>query len=124
MEPTTDDLFKVMSKQIAENGSKMVKKVGASFRFVVGEGGCWVVDLRQGEGSVTKDDHDSKVDATVEISEEDFLLTCLGRLRPQEAFMTGRMKVKGNMMLAMKLNPLIRVMRPKKEMHEAPISRL
>ncbi|CAM9688574.1 unnamed protein product [Discosporangium mesarthrocarpum] len=116
METTTEDLFKVMTEQVNKNGPKMIRKVGASFRFLVGkkQERCWVVDLREGKGTVTRDDQSSKVDAIVEISDEDFALVCVGQLKPQDAFMNGRMKVKGNMMLAMKLNPLIRLMQPQK----------
>ena len=37
----------------------------------------------------------------------DFVNFINGKLNPQMAFMTGKLKVKGNMQLAMKLNKLL-----------------
>lgn len=47
-----------------------------------------------------------KVDCTVMMAEKDFVELMTGKLNGQSAFMSGKLKIKGNMNLAMKLGEL------------------
>ena len=47
-----------------------------------------------------------KADCTVTLSEENFMALATGKLQGMQAFMAGKMKVKGNMMLAQKFGAL------------------
>ena len=44
-----------------------------------------------------------KADVTITISDKDFMELLMGKLNPQKLFFQGRLKIKGNMSLAMKI---------------------
>ena len=48
-----------------------------------------------------------KGDCTLALSDSDFVALMTGRLNPQAAFMKGKLKIKGNVMLAQKLSALM-----------------
>lgn len=49
-----------------------------------------------------------KPNTTLTISDDDFMDLASGKLNPQTAFMRGKLKVTGNLMLAQKLGPLLK----------------
>lgn len=49
-----------------------------------------------------------KPNTTLTISDEDFVQLATGKLNPQSAFMKGKLKVTGNVMMAQKLGPLLK----------------
>jgi 3-hydroxyacyl-CoA dehydrogenase/3a,7a,12a-trihydroxy-5b-cholest-24-enoyl-CoA hydratase len=49
-----------------------------------------------------------KVECTITLGDEDFVSLSKGKLNPQQAFMNGKLKVKGNIMLAQKLGNLFK----------------
>lgn len=51
---------------------------------------------------------DGKPNTTLTVSDEDFIELASGKLNPQTAFMRGKLKVTGNLMLAQKLGPLLK----------------
>lgn len=51
---------------------------------------------------------DSKPNTTLTLSDEDFVDLAQGKLNPQTAFMKGKLKITGNIMLAQKLGPLLK----------------
>jgi putative sterol carrier protein len=51
---------------------------------------------------------DSEADATIAIALDDLVAMANGALDPMAAFMMGKMKIQGDMMLAQKLAPLLR----------------
>lgn len=51
---------------------------------------------------------DGKPNTTLTISDEDFMDMTLGKLNPQAAFMKGKLKITGNIMMAQKLSPLLK----------------
>lgn len=100
-------LFKEMAAGIAADGANFVKKVNGVVQFLVTPGGEWVVDLKNGNGSV-KAGRAAKADLTLTVSDDDFVMLAEGKLNPQQAFMRGKLKLKGNMGLAMKLGAVIK----------------
>ncbi len=64
----------------------------------------WLVDLKSGNGSLSESE--DKADCMITISDADFVQLVDGKLNPQQAFMQGKIKIKGNMMLAQKLQVL------------------
>ncbi len=77
----------------------------AVFQFDVDGGGTWTVDLKNGEGSVHQGAAE-KSDCTIQMGHDDFIGLMTGKLDGQQAFMQGKLKVTGNMMLATKLSLL------------------
>lgn len=104
----TKVIFDEIEKQLKTNGKEYVKKVNGIFCFKVKKGkdeGVWVVDVKNGNGSV-KFDPSGKGDVTISIEDENLLQLMTGQLNPQQAFFQGKLKIAGNMSLAMKLKEL------------------
>lgn len=51
---------------------------------------------------------DLKVDTTLTVADTDMVEIALGKLNPQMAFMKGKLKITGNIMLTQKLVPLLK----------------
>ncbi|XP_044084904.1 sterol carrier protein 2-like [Neovison vison] len=102
-------VFKEIEKKLEEEGEQFVKKIGI-FAFKVKDGpegkeATWVVDVKNGKGSVLPNS-DKKADCTSTMADSDFLALMTGKMNPQTAFFQGKLKVTGNMGLAMKLQNL------------------
>lgn len=89
-----------------KDGASWVKKMRGVFCFRVkskdGAEGVWVVDAKNGSGSVTFG-AEPKGDVKIIMADEDMYNLMLGTLNPQQAFFSGKLKIQGNMGLAMKL---------------------
>lgn len=66
----------------------------------------YTADLKNGKGRIEKGLR-KDADLTITLSEDDFLALSNGKLNPQQAFMRGKLKLKGNMGIAMKLQTVI-----------------
>ncbi len=95
-----------MGKRIAAK-PELIDKVGAIYQFdVTGEdGGTWWVDLKNGPGGVHEGAAE-KPNCTIAMATGDFISLMTGKLDGQQAFMQGKLKVSGDMMLATKLGML------------------
>ncbi|RXN00677.1 Non-specific lipid-transfer protein [Acipenser ruthenus] len=96
--------------QIEADGNQFVKKIGGVFAFKVKDGpggkeGTWIVDVKNGKGSVSTDAA-TKADCTIAMSDDDLLALMTGKMNPQTAFFQGKLKITGNMGMAMKLQSL------------------
>jgi sterol carrier protein 2 len=102
-------VFANLSKTIADNAD-LVKQIGGIYQFDItnGPGGksqSWTVDLKNGKGSVTAGASGSP-DCTLTVADEDFVAMMTGQANAQSLFTKGKLKMKGNMGLAMKLSKL------------------
>lgn len=70
------------------------------------EGGTWTVDCTQPGGAVTEGGRENPK-VTVLMAAADFLAMMGGALNAQKAFLTGKLKVKGDMGVALKLGQLL-----------------
>jgi putative sterol carrier protein len=75
-----------------------------SYLFDIEGAGKWKVDVTDGKVSVTEGGEDA--DAVISSSEETFDKIASGEQNPTSAYMTGKLKVKGDMGAAMKLQKL------------------
>ena len=62
-------------------------------------------------GTVYQGEAKPKPDATLLLSDDTFAALAEGKLDGQKAFLTGKLKTKGNMMLATKLDGVLKVRR-------------
>lgn len=98
-----------MSLEMATNGLK--EKIGedcglgATVKFDFGEDGVLFLDATQTPNVVSNDDNDAE--CTMVISMENFMEMAAGNLDGTSAFMTGKLKIQGDMGIAMKLGPML-----------------
>ena len=64
-------------------------------------------------GSVGEGQAPNGADVTMELKTEDFTKMFKGELNPAQAFMSGKLSIKGDMMMAMKLEKLMKSMKSK-----------
>jgi len=75
-----------------------------SYLFDIDGAGTWKVDVQDGNVKVTENAEDA--DVTITTSEETFEKIVSGEQNATSAYMTGKLKVKGDMGAAMKLQKL------------------
>lgn len=99
---------------VEREGEKLVKQVKGIVQYIIkgGDEGEWVIDLKNGAGKVYPGKA-PKADITITINDDDMVAMADGKLNPQQAFMKGKLKIKGNMGLAMKLGKVMDAARPK-----------
>ena len=80
------------------------KGMNASYKFVIDGAGTWNVDVDDGRVTVTEEGGDA--DTTITASAETFTKIATGEQNPTAAYMSGKLKVNGDMGQAMKLQKL------------------
>lgn len=75
-----------------------------SYRFDIEGAGSWKVDVLDGATTVTESA--DAADCVIRMKEQTLLRLIEGKQNPATAFMTGKIKVDGNMALALKLQQL------------------
>uniref|UniRef100_M4APF7 Hydroxysteroid (17-beta) dehydrogenase 4 n=1 Tax=Xiphophorus maculatus TaxID=8083 RepID=M4APF7_XIPMA len=108
----SDLVFAEIGRRVKGLGSELVKKVNAVFGWEITKDGEkaaeWTIDLKNGSGSVLRGPPGGKVDVTFTLSDEDFMEVVTGKLQPQKAFFSGKLKVRGNIMLSQKLEVILK----------------
>jgi len=99
-------VFEKMAERIE---GKDLSDINAIFQFDIKgeEEGHWTVDLKSSPGTVVAGQSDN-ADCTIGMADEDFFSLATGELDPTMAFMKGKVKIKGNMALALKLDKLMK----------------
>ncbi|EOD43788.1 Lipid transfer protein [Neofusicoccum parvum] len=90
-----------------------VKKGGAVFAFTIknqaGETESWYIDLKKtgtvGKGAAPEG---GKADVTLLLSDNDFASLVSGKANAQKLFMSGKLKIKGDVMKATKIEPVMK----------------
>lgn len=108
----TDMVFEGMRFRIEEQ-PELTGKIQAIYEYNITQDGktvaTWTLDLKNGKGSVYEGAcKDGKPNCVVTISDDDMFNMAVGQLDPQKAFMTGKLKVRGNIMLMQKLRLLLK----------------
>jgi len=88
-----------------------IKKTNGIFELQVSndakEVATWTIDLKK-TGTVYKGSAQPKADVIIILSDDTLTQLAEGKLNGQKAFMTGKLKTKGNMMLATKLDGVLK----------------
>lgn len=71
----------------------------------------WYLDMKEGSGKVGQGPPPSPAGCTMTMDSEDFVKMFAGQMKPTTAFMMGKLKIQGDMGLAMKLEKLMGKMR-------------
>lgn len=108
MSITPKEIFeeKIPSQISADPGR--AQKINAIYQFNVSgdEGGTWTLDFTKDSDWVSEGASDD-AQCTVNVKDSDFIDLFTGKLSGPQAFMMGKLKIAGDMGLAMKLGQVI-----------------
>src|SRR5690606_2960379 len=99
----SSEIFEKISQLVTKD---VVKQLNCVYQFNITSGtekASWTVDLKNGKVSPTSA---PSPDCTLEMNDEDCVAIMTGKMDSTEAFFDGRLKIDGDMGLAMKLNKL------------------
>jgi acyl dehydratase/putative sterol carrier protein len=104
---------KIYNSLPAAMKADQVNKVNVIFQFDIKEGEKSVkhyhIDLKNSPGAIGTGKA-TRPDITIIVKDDDFALLAAGKLSGQQAFMRGQVQVRGNMMLAMKLDRILKTL--------------
>lgn len=105
-------LFKKIESHLSE---ELVQRVGAVYQFNVkgAEAGTWFLDLKSGSGKAGKGEPSAPADATLTMDSKHFTAMFAGKLKAANAFMTGKLKITGDLQKAMKLEKMMGALKSK-----------
>ncbi len=90
-----------ISAAVGENSG-----LGKIIKVDFGDAGKILINGASVPNSVTNED--GEADTTIQIAIDDLMAMAKGTLDPMMAFMTGKMKIQGDMSVAQKLAPLLK----------------
>ena len=102
----------IFEEKILENVKSkpdVIAKINSIYQFILSgpDGGSWYVDLTKPGGEV-KAGENPGAKCTISMTDADFVALVSGKLNSQMAFMTGKLKIKGDMGLALKLQNILK----------------
>lgn len=100
---TAQEIFNETLPGKLEDNDK-VSDIDSVYQFNItgDDGGSWTVDFTQDNAEVSEGESDD-ADVTIEMKDGDFVDMWNGKLPGAQAFMMGKIKIQGDMGLAMKL---------------------
>ncbi|KAM5177618.1 stomatin-like protein 1 isoform 2-T2 [Callospermophilus lateralis] len=111
-QPVAEGLLTALEPFLSE---VLVSQVGACYQFNVilpsGTQSIYFLDLTTGRGRVGHGVPEGVPDVVVEMTEADLRALLCRELRPLGAYMSGRLKVKGDLAVAMKLEAVLRALK-------------
>ncbi|NWX87410.1 STML1 protein, partial [Nothoprocta pentlandii] len=113
--PSADELLSAVELFLSE---PLVGQVGASYQVNItlpsGARSTYFIDLSSGSGRAGRGLPEGSPDVVLEMSEKDLQDLFLGELRPLSAYMSGRLQVKGDLHVALKLEELLKAMKQRR----------
>ncbi|XP_065415108.1 stomatin-like protein 1 [Chrysemys picta bellii] len=114
--PSPGELLSAVELFLSES---LVGAVGASYQFnIILLSGAWstyFIDLTAGSGRIGLGDAQRNPDVILEMTENDLQSFFSGELHPLSAYMSGRLRVKGDLSVALKLEELFKAMKQHRE---------
>ena len=104
--PTVEEVFSAMPASFQKDAAAGMNAV-YQYDITGDDGGKWYAAIKEGELEVVKGEHENP-NITLTMADEDYLAMITGTLDGQAAFMTGKLKIKGDMSLAMKLESIFK----------------
>ena len=106
--PSPTEVFTEISNRLAANPAKTAG-LNASYAFDLSgdEGGPYQIVLADGKGEAGPGAPENP-NITISMKDTDFVDLATGKLDGTAAFMSGKLKIKGDMTLAMKLQGVLR----------------
>ena len=101
MADTVREFFATLETRTDASGASEITN---SYRFDVDGAGTWIVDVVDGRVRVRETEEEA--DVTIATSEDNFMAIVRGEQNPMTAYMTGKLKVKGDLQAALKLQKL------------------
>ncbi|HEY4413143.1 MAG TPA: SCP2 sterol-binding domain-containing protein [Gaiellaceae bacterium] len=101
MADTVQDFFATLESRA---DSSKTAGMSNSYLFDIEDAGQWKVDVDDGKVTVTEGSGDA--DVVITTSQDTFEKIVAGEQNPTSAYMTGKLKIKGDMGAAMKLQKL------------------
>lgn len=100
------ETFRVIQGAMTE---EYVRSTQGVFQFELSGdgGGTWYIDLKTKGGSAGFGKPPVTADVVMSMSSADFVKMFTGKLKPTLAFMSGKLRIKGNMALAIKLEKML-----------------
>ncbi|XP_032940883.1 hydroxysteroid dehydrogenase-like protein 2 [Catharus ustulatus] len=100
------ETFRVIQGAMTE---EYVRSTQGVFQFELSGdgGGTWFIDLKTKGGSAGFGKPPVAADVVMSMSSADFVKMFTGKLKPTLAFMSGKLRIKGNMALAIKLEKML-----------------
>jgi 3-hydroxyacyl-CoA dehydrogenase/3a,7a,12a-trihydroxy-5b-cholest-24-enoyl-CoA hydratase len=101
-------VFDTMTQAVSKNAD-LVDKVKGVFQFNLktkdGQTVVYTADLKNKPGQVKQGTIEGvKPDCTLTVADEDYFDISTGKINAQQAFMQGKLKISGNLMLSQKLS--------------------
>jgi putative sterol carrier protein len=103
---TPKDIFAEMPNQLDANAAKGMNST-IQFNLSGDNGGQWYVHIKDGKAEVHEGTAPS-ANMTMSMSAQDYVDMTTGKLNGQMAFMSGKLKISGDMGLAMKMQTLFK----------------
>uniref|UniRef100_A0A672LBW9 Hydroxysteroid dehydrogenase-like protein 2 n=1 Tax=Sinocyclocheilus grahami TaxID=75366 RepID=A0A672LBW9_SINGR len=106
------DMFNIIRGILSPD---IVKTTQGVYRFELSgdHAGVWYIDLKNDAGSAGSGEPPVKADVVMTLDSSDFIKMFGGKLKPTMAFMSGKLKIKGDMGLAIKLEKMMGMMKSK-----------
>lgn len=104
--PTTAEIFAEMQKRLDANPAKLAG-LNANFQFELSgeDGGTYHANVAGGKAEIGPGP--TNANCTILMSAADFKAMVAGTLNGTQAFMTGKLKIQGDMGLAMRLQTIL-----------------
>jgi putative sterol carrier protein len=103
---TPKEIFAEMPKNINADAAKGMNST-IQFNLAGDNGGQWYVNIKDGKAEVQEGTAPSP-NMTLSMSAQDYVDMIMGKLNGQMAFMSGKLKISGDMGLAMKMQSLFK----------------